>query len=96
MSNGIFLDDHAAVNVNAGYVGKPYQPSNGFEGDIFMESYCQRCEHEQRAGSEDVEGCQIICASMVFNPGEEGYPGEWIYNEEGQPTCTAFTPIESV
>ncbi len=78
---GIFTREHAErLTVRA---GKPYRPSNGTEGDIFEESYCQDCK---RYG----EPCMIFGAMLFHEIGEPGYPPEIVYGDDGQPTCKAF------
>jgi hypothetical protein len=81
---------------------KPYRPSNGFEGDIFIEQFCVHCEHdrEHRENSDASSGCQILCRSFAFNIGDADYPKEWVRDEGTSPgliggtgaRCTAFVP----
>lgn len=71
---------------------KPYQPANGTEGECFMEQYCYRCKHDD---IDDPEGmCEIIPLTMMHDPGDPEYPKEWIYGEDGSPTCTKFEERE--
>jgi hypothetical protein len=74
--------------------GKPYRPSNGTEGECFMEGWCNRCKadraHQDSAGEEP--GCDIIARSMAFDVGEPGYPVQWVW-KDGEPTCTAFDDV---
>ena len=67
--------------------GKPYRPSNGTEGEMFMAEFCDRC-------SKCDVGCQIIVASMAFEKDDPEYPKEWVFDSEGCPTCTAFEESE--
>ena len=73
--------------------GKPYQPSNGSEGQDFTESWCNQCEREREyreSEGEDWEKCcPILGASMANSVGDDDYPKEWIY-KDGKPVCTAF------
>ena len=69
------------------HAGKPWRPSNGHEGDLFMRAVCARCVVE-------IEECQINIAAMVFQKDEPEYPKEWQIGADGQPCCTAF--IEAV
>ena len=62
-----------------------YQPSNGTEGEIFMERFCNRCHHE----SGDRE-CKLIALTMAFKTDDPEYPTEWCYDDDGNPTCTKF------
>jgi hypothetical protein len=67
-----------------------YQPSNGTEGDYFMEKFCDNCYHESGRGNESPEGsCPIPIATMVCNPGDSQYPNQWRY-ADGKPTCISF------
>jgi len=67
--------------------GKPYRPSNGSEGDIFMSNFCYKCIHDDM---ENEDYCHILNRTFVHEPEDEEYPKEWIYNQEGRPICTAF------
>lgn len=67
--------------------GKPYRPSNGTEGDIFREEFCDRCVKEDY--ENDVH-CPILTAALWHSIGEADYPVEWIYDHTGRPTCKAF------
>lgn len=64
-----------------------YRPSNGTEGEIFMDYYCCNCEHEW---DNEEEACDILGRSGAFDVDDPNYPEEWTYNDEGKPTCTAF------
>ena len=68
---------------------KPYQPSNGTEGDYFIEKHCMNCLHcdpDPRAKKQ----CVILCASLCYSVNEPEYPKEWIYDENNNPTCTKW------
>ncbi|QDJ52843.1 hypothetical protein [Bordetella hinzii] len=86
---------HAALNAER--AGRPYQPSNGTEGEFFFEAWCRGCARD-RAMRDDIkecdddEGCNLIARSMAFKPGDAEYPAEWQYDKAGQPCCTAFVP----
>ena len=84
MNRGIYVDSLAERFKED--AGKPYRPSNGEEGDRFMSAYCTDCV---LCGEE---GCEkgLDSASFWCDIGEEGYPAEWQYGPDGQPTCTAF------
>jgi hypothetical protein len=63
-----------------------YRPSNGTEGDFFMDKFCFRCRND----SEDAQ-CSLLIASMVFDVDDPEYPSEWVQNEDGiGGYCTAF------
>jgi len=75
--------------------GKPYQPSNGAEGELFMEQFCYRCKHDAKFQDDDDAwdaGCTIIMLTMTFSPKDPEYPKEWIRNKDGVPVCTKFNP----
>ena len=83
---------------------EPYRPSNGTEGEIFMEGWCQRCKRDKAfQDSQGVEdGCPIVAATMAHNVGEPEYPKEWrmrwIKADDGIGTyeaeCTAFEALD--
>lgn len=64
--------------------GKPYRPSNGTEGGIFMSQFCDRC------GKCEDGFCEIISDTMLLDTDDPNYPKEWKFDAEGCPTCTAF------
>lgn len=66
---------------------KPYRPSNSTEGELFMSKFCYRCCH-------DWNECEILTNSLCYNIDEPEYPVEWIYDENGKPTCTKFKKKE--
>ena len=66
-----------------------YRPSNGTEGEIFMSQYCNRCIHDD---IENNKGCTIIAFSMAYFVSDPEYPKQWIYGDDGKPTCTKFSP----
>ena len=65
-----------------------YRPSNGTEGMIFQEKWCDQC----RRGQGD--GCRILSDSMVFDVDEKGYPPQMRYVDD-VPTCAAFVHKET-
>lgn len=71
---------------------RKYQPSNGTEGVMFTSKFCENCIHEQAMQSPDQTGkcCEIFTKTLVHSPSDSEYPGEWIYDAEGNGTCTAF------
>ena len=56
-----------------------FRPSNGVEGQFFMEDNCFGCKR--------YDGCEILAASFA-NPVEE-----WVYGTDGFPTCTALEEV---
>lgn len=71
-------------------MSKPYQPSNGTEGEIFMSRFCQECQHDNLDPETHEGGCDILLRTMAFSVGDDEYPSEWIIGTDGLPTCTAF------
>lgn len=76
----ILTDSHAEMNKER--TGKKYQPSNGSEGLMFLEAQCGNCAYKA--------DCTIPAWTMAFSVGDEEYPSEWVYGDDGQPCCTAF------
>lgn len=77
----------------------PYRPSNGTEGEIFMERFCYRCKRDAafQENQDGEYGCPIILATMTHNVDEPGYPPEWISDDDCglvNPRCTQFEPME--
>jgi hypothetical protein len=71
---------------------KPYQPSNGTEGCWFIGKFCERCIHEKFSHTlnhNDVK-CDIMSRSIIHDIKDPEYPKEWIYDDEGKPTCTSW------
>lgn len=69
---------------------KPYRPSNGTEGDIFMSRFCfecTRCNMEEDAAGPP---CGILGRALGYSLGDPEYPAEWIQDDHG-PRCTALT-----
>lgn len=68
---------------------KKYQPSNGTEGEYFIDKFCMNCIH----CDPDPNGkkqCDILCATFVYSVKDSEYPKEWVYNENDEPVCTAW------
>jgi hypothetical protein len=82
-SRKLLTDDHAAMNTP----GESFRPSNGTEGEMFMERWCHQCV-------KDINGdCNIITDAMMFDIDDHEYPRAWIHDATGQPSCTAFQEI---
>lgn len=64
---------------------KKYRPSNGTEGMIFQDKFCDKCT-KFRKGS-----CSIFNRSFFNDINDKAYPKEWVYDSNGNPTCTSFT-----
>lgn len=74
--------------------GQKYRPSNGSEGEIFMQKHCDVCQKDRayREDPDNGESCHIVVYAFAVDTDDEKYPAEWTYTAEGQPTCTAFEP----
>lgn len=91
----IYPKEYAAIC--AASAGRKYRPSNGTEGDIFMNAWCCRCQRDKamREGADfdecdDNEVCQIIADTHYYDVDDPAYPKEWVIAQDGQPVCTAF------
>jgi hypothetical protein len=73
-------------------MSEPYRPSNGTEGECFMEAFCFRCARDAKfqESQDGADGCPIVAAALMYDIGDPQYPPEWIYDEQGS-RCTAFT-----
>lgn len=69
-----------------------YQPSNGSEGDAFICSFCNQCSKEEftHTLADDAKQCDILTRTMIHDVNSPDYPTEWQYDQNGQPTCTAY------
>jgi hypothetical protein len=74
---------------------KPYEPSNGTEGEMFMEKHCYHCKNELfiHTSNESHHKCDILTRALAWAKNEPEYPTEWVY-KENQPTCTTFVKHE--
>lgn len=76
---------------------KPYRPSTGTEGVCFDIAWCDKCARDAkyRAAGENADaelGCPLIANALAFQIDHPQYPKEWVYGDDGNPCCTAFTP----
>jgi len=71
---------------------KKYQPSNGTEGMIFCENFCNQCIHGKYEHTGDIEDkpCEILTATYFMDIKDKEYPIEWQYDKDNKPTCTSF------
>lgn len=73
---------------------RPYQPSNGTEGEGFVAHWCDRCLHDRAVRlHEDYEnGCAILARAYAFKITDPNYPTEWVQDLGDRSTarCTAF------
>lgn len=70
-------------------MSKKYCPSNGSEGMEFTDNYCMNCINCD-PNPDGKKQCMILCRSMAYDVNNPKYPEEWTYDENGEPTCTAF------
>lgn len=71
-----------------------YHPSNGTEGDIFMNKWCANCKNHSFDLDDGFDPCEILGRNLFLRFDDPDYPSEWIVCEEG-PTCTAFIDAKS-
>jgi len=59
---------------------EPYRPSNGTEGETFMEVFCFRCERDAdyQNNHGNAAGCEILARSFAFDIDDPKYPVEWV------------------
>lgn len=77
--------------------GKLYQPSNGTEGELFIEQWCGTCARDKPSSEgkpfdecDDDELCSILNDTLFYSVIDSEYPSEWIYDENDKPCCTAW------
>jgi hypothetical protein len=70
-----------------------YRPSNGTEGDCFIESWCDRCKRDEAYRSGEGDSCPIVANTLALPIDDPEYPAEWTYAANGQPICTAFEEV---
>jgi hypothetical protein len=81
---------------------RPYQPSNGSEGEGFHAAFCDHCARDAAFRETNYEGdpalgCQILADSFAYRVTDPEYPKEWIQDDDGgNPRCTAFTTDPSM
>ncbi len=70
-----------------------YRPSNGTEGEYFMEEFCYRCGRDAafRLSEAAEDSCPIVAATFRLKIDDPDYPREWIREDDGSCRCTAFT-----
>jgi len=81
-----------------GRPGQPYRPSNGSEGECFIDHWCGACTHDAvfRDDPDSGLGCQIVADTFVYDKGDPRYPKEWVYDRSGVPCCTAFAEMDEL
>ena len=85
---------------------KKYRPSNGTEGRIFQELFCENCKRDEVFRKTQSNSCNILVITLYLGTDEPDYPEEWIWNPdkcldkglkfgtEFSPRCTAFEMVE--
>ena len=76
------------------YAGKPYRPSNGTEGEMFMDSFCYQCVHDDEFQRTGENGCETLAKTLVLNIDDEEYPKEWVRDDKGYPICAKFKRVD--
>ena len=67
---------------------KPYQPSNGTEGEIFTGKFCERCiKHPIDYDAKNQ--CSILLKTFIYSVRDSEYPKQWIQDKSGA-RCTSF------
>lgn len=80
---------------------EPYRPSNGTEGEIFIDHFCCNCARDVLGVGGDPETgiqCPILAASFAYSITDPEYPKEWVRDVVSQwgdiggdgARCTAF------
>lgn len=68
-----------------------YLPSNGSEGDGFMESWCAHCARDKPwSEGKDFDLCDESEVCRILGDSFLGPVDEWVYGDDGTPQCTAF------
>ena len=85
---------------------KKYRPSNGTEGMIFTEKFCDKCKRDEVFRKSQTNSCDILVKTLYLGTDDPEYPEEWIWNpdkclEKGlefgtefSPRCTAFEEVQ--
>jgi hypothetical protein len=84
----LFPDDLAKRIMDSGC--KKYRPSNGTEGMMFMDMFCEQCA--KYSSDETDADCEIMAKTFWLDESDADYPAEWTY-KDGQPVCTAFVQM---
>ena len=67
-----------------------FKQSNSDQGSCFESDYCLNCRRYRRSKQTDDYYCRIRLYTFAYDIDDPEYPSEWIYQEDGSPTCTAF------
>lgn len=87
---GINLMEHPANFPKVLYcfpesAGKPFMPSNGTDGMVFTEAFCDNCLNQHPDPDNPKQCFEILMKSLC-----DEQPPEWIFSNEGYPICTAW------
>lgn len=74
--------------------GKPYCPSSGSEGAAFEDAFCCRCQYYGSERGEPSDCPILMQAHIVADVHDPEFPNQWVYDEEGYPTCRMFSESE--
>ncbi|MBS4019090.1 MAG: hypothetical protein KGZ68_12725 [Dechloromonas sp.] len=80
MNQAIYPHDFAAKLVKR--AGEKYRPSNGTEGQLFLDAFCRRCQRDaaMRTGvgsPNDAQRCDLIGMTMLHEVTDPEYPQAW-------------------
>jgi hypothetical protein len=70
-----------------------FRPSNGTEGDMFIDQNCAKCIHEPDSSGE---WCDIFGRANAFEIDDPRYPTEWQCEDKLDPrtwVCTARSDL---
>lgn len=69
---------------------KLFRPCNGTHGDAFTSAWCGRCERDRKWREDEVDPCEILGRTLMYDIEHPDYPQEWRYEQDGNAVCTAF------
>lgn len=71
------------INVPVPAAHEKFRPSNGTQGEAFMDDWCGCCGKYWE--------CDIAARTLMHDIDHPAYPDEWTYGENGEACCTAYT-----
>ena len=73
-----------------------YKPSNGVEGACFIDNWCSNCQRDKVLnGQYEYSDATPSMYCDIFNRSFWNEPlPEWVYDDNGEPMCTEFLPVE--
>lgn len=71
-----------------------WRPSNGTEGEIFQEQFCENCVHDRAYREDKTRGvpCKVLTMIMACDIGDPEYPEEFS-EKDGDRRCTKFQRV---